>query len=134
MKRILRSFLIEIGCLFLVTQVASGIEFKNGLESLVIAGVALTLATFVAKPIINILLLPLNLVTFGVFKWISQAVTLFLVDLVLNDFAVTKFAFMGYNTTWVYVPPLELGNIVLAYIAFSLLISIIGGVIYWLVK
>lgn len=134
MKRILRSFVIEIVALYLVSRIASGLEFKNGLESLALAGVALSLATFLVKPIINILLLPLNLVTFGIFKWISQAVTLFLVDLVLADFAVVSFGFAGYSSRWFYLPALNLGSIPLAYIAFSLLLSILSGIIYWLVK
>lgn len=134
MKRILRSFIIEIGSLYLVSQIASGMEFKNGIESLALAGIALALATFLVKPIINILLLPINLVTFGLFKWISQAVTLFIVDLVLADFAITAFRFAGYSSKWFDIPALTLTSAPLAYIAFSLLLSIISGIIYWLVK
>ncbi len=134
MKRILRSFLIEIGAFYLVSQIASGIVFHNGLESMVIAGVALTIATFLVRPIINILLLPINLLTFGVFKWISQAVTLFLVDLILPQMSIVSFDFAGFGSKWVDVPPVHLGTLVLAYIAFSLLLSIISGIIYWIVK
>ena len=134
MKRILRSFVIEIGALYLVSQIASGMEFADGFISLAITGVALCLATFLVKPIINILLLPLNLVTFGLFKWISRAVTLFLVDLILADFTITSFGFGGLSSKWIDVPALTLNSAPLAYIAFSLLLSIIGAIIYWLVK
>lgn len=134
MKRILRSFVIEIGALYLVSRIAGGIEFKNGLESLAIAGIALALATFLVRPIINILLLPINLVTFGLFKWISQAVTLFIVDLILSDFSVTAFVFSGFSSKWFSLPPVALNSAPIAYIAFSLLLSVIGGIIYWLVK
>lgn len=134
MKRILRSFIIEIGTFYLVSQIASGILFQNGLEGLIIAGVALTVATFLVKPIINILLLPINLLTFGVFKWISQAVTLFLVDLILPQMSIVSFDFAGLTSKWIDVPPLHLTSIILVYIAFSLLLSVISGIIYWIVK
>lgn len=134
MKRILRSFLIEIGTFYLVSQIASGIVFKNGIEGLVAAGVALTIASFLVKPIINILLLPINLLTFGVFKWISQAITLFIVDLILPQMDIVSFNFMGLTSKWIDIPAVHLSNIVLVYIAFSLLLSIISGIIYWIVK
>jgi len=134
MKRILRSFLIEIGTFYLVSQIASGIVFENGLEGLVVAGVALTVATFLVRPIINILLLPINLLTFGLFKWLSQAVTLFLVDLVLPHMSIVSFNFAGFASKWVDVPAIHLDSIILVYIAFSLLLSVISGIIYWIVK
>lgn len=134
MKRILRSFLVEIGVLYIVSQLSSGIHFEKGIESMVIAGVALALATFVVKPIINILLLPINLVTFGVLRWLSQAVTLYLVDLVLPDFSITSFDFAGYSTNYIYIPALHVPSALLAYVIFSLIISIFASVIYWIVK
>lgn len=134
MKRILRSFIIEIGTFYLVSQVASGIVFQNGFEGLVIAGVALTIATFLVRPIINILLLPINLLTFGVFKWISQAITLFIVDLILPQMSIVSFDFAGLTSKWVDIPSIHLSNLVFIYIAFSLLLSIISGIIYWIVK
>lgn len=134
MKHILRSFLIEIGTFYLVSQIATGIVFKNGIEGLIVAGVALTIASFLVKPIINILLLPINLLTFGIFKWVSQAITLFLVDLILPQMNIVSFDFVGFSSKWIDIPAIHLGNIVLVYIAFSLLLSVISGIIYWIVK
>lgn len=134
MKRILRGFLIEIGVLYLVTQIASGLNFANGLQSLAITGIALALAVFVVRPIINVLLLPINLVTFGVFRWLSQALTLYVVDLILPEFSITHFSFAGFSSEWFYIPAYSTASIVLSYILFSLLISLISGIIHWLVR
>lgn len=134
MKRILRSFLIEIGTFYLISQIASGIIFQNGIEGLIVAGVALTIATFLVKPIINILLLPINLLTFGLFKWLSQAVTLYIVDLILPQVSIVSFDFVGLTSKWIDIPAVHLDSIVLVYIAFSLLLSVISGIIYWIVK
>ncbi|MEK7497723.1 MAG: phage holin family protein [Patescibacteria group bacterium] len=134
MKRIFRGFLVEISVLYLVSQAIGGMYFEKGIESLIITGVALALATFVVKPIINILLLPLNLITFGVFRWLSQTITLFLVDLALQDFSIVAFDFVGYSTSYIEVPPIHTVNVWLAYVLFSLVISIFAGIIYWIVK
>jgi len=133
-RKILKRFLVEIGVLYIVSQLVIGMHFEKGAESLVIAGVALALATFIVKPVINILLLPINLLTFGVFRWLSQSVTLFLVDLVLQDFSINSFQFAGYSTNYIYIPALQVPSAFLAYIIFSLVISIFAGLIYWIVK
>lgn len=134
MKRILKSFLVEISVLYLVSQVVGGMHFEKGIESIVVTGIALTLATFIVKPVINILLLPLNLITFGLFRWLSQTITLFLVDLVLQDFSIAAFDYVGYSSNYIEIPPIHTANIWLTYILFSFVISLFAGIIYWIVK
>src|SRR5581483_2758663 len=98
MKRIVRIFIIEGVTLYLVSLVTNGLVFKNGISSLVLTSIGLTIATLFVKPIINLLLLPLNLLTFGFFRFLTNAITLFLVDLVLTDFTINEFFFKGLRT------------------------------------
>lgn len=132
MKKILRAFLIEVGGLYLVTRLASGIVFDDGIKGLIITGVALTLASYLIKPIINILILPLNLMTFGLFRWVSQAITLYVVDLILPNFKIIGFSFSGIVTDYISIPPIALTGII-SYIAFSLLLSILTTFIFWFI-
>ena len=134
MKRIIRVFVIETVILYLVSRIATGMVFEQGLRSIVIAGGALSVASMFIKPIINLLLLPLNMITFGLFRWISHAIMLFLVDLVLPEYAITGFEFGGYFSTLIEIPAITLSGGPLAYIAFSFLISFVTSIIYWLVK
>ena len=133
MKRILRHYLIDTTSLWLVSQTASGIVFGKGINTLLLAGVALTLISIFAKPIINILLLPLNLITFGLFRWISSAVVLYIVTLLVEGFQITFFHFSGFSNKWVEIPTLDFRGI-LAYIAFSLILSILTTFLFWVVK
>lgn len=129
MKKIVNIFAIEVASLFIATQIASGIVFQNGLEGLFVAGVALAIAAYFVRPVVNILLLPLNLVTLGLFKFIGHAVTLFIVDLALNQFQITGFHFLGVATRWFDVPAINFGEGALAYIGFSILISVVSGLL-----
>ena len=133
MKRIVRIFIIEGVTLYLVSLVTNGLVFKNGISSLVLTSIGLTIATLFVKPIINLLLLPLNLLTFGFFRFLTNAITLFLVDLVLTDFTINEFFFKGLRTDLISVPSLSLPAGPLAYLAFSFLISFVTSIIYWLV-
>lgn len=100
---------------------------------MLLAGVGLTIVTLLARPIINILLLPINLITFGLFRWVSSAVTLYLVTLVVPGFKILGFKFFGFTSDWFSIPSVSLGGIG-AYVGFSFLISILMSLIYWLIK
>ena len=134
MKRLLKHFLVNTFSLYVVSSVAGGLIFENSLETLLLTGVAITVAGLFAKPIINILLLPINLVTFGVFKWISSTVALYLVTLVVPGFSVTGFFFDGYISKWFDIPAMNLSSEFVAIIIFSFMLSFISSIIYWIIK
>lgn len=133
MKTILKHFIINTVSLYLVSLAVSGIVFAEGTYSVLLAGIVLTLTTMIIKPIINVLLLPINLVTFGLFRWVGFAITLYLVTLIVPGFKLLDFVFKGISAYWFIIPPVTLSGI-LAFIAFSFVISIIASIGYWIFK
>ena len=132
MKRIIRHYAVDTFSLFTVSQIASGMVFEKGIQTLLLAGVGVMLVSLLIRPIINILLLPLNLVTFGLFRWVSSAIVIFLVTLVVPGFKLTGFHFPGLTTAWFDLPALNFSGI-MAYIAFSFVLSLMISVIYWII-
>ena len=133
MKRILRFYVISTTALYTVSQTAIGMVFSKGTETLLLAGVGLAIASLLVKPIINILLLPINLITFGLFRWVSSAIALYIVTLIVKDFRIDKFFIEGTQTTWFDIPTIDLAGI-FAFVAFSFLLSIVVSFIHWLFK
>lgn len=133
MKRILRHFVVDTTTLFLVSRIASGLVFERGFETLLLAGLALTATSLLAKPVINILLLPLNLITFNLFRWLSSAIALYIVTLIVPSFKITGFFFAGFSSQWLDIPAMNLEGI-LAYVVYAFILSFITGFIYWLVS
>jgi len=133
MKTIIKHFIINTTSLYLVSLVISGIVFAQGTYSVLLAGIVLTLTSMVIKPIINILLLPINLITFGLFRWAGFAITLYLVTLIVPGFKILDFTFKGFTGYWFSIPPISITGI-LAFIAFSFLISLIASVGHWIFK
>ncbi|KKR29604.1 MAG: putative membrane protein [Candidatus Woesebacteria bacterium GW2011_GWA1_39_8] len=133
MKRLIRHYAIETYALYLTSLAASGMVFDKGLKTILFAGLMLTIANLFAKPVINLLLLPVNLVTFGIFRWVSSAITLYLVTLLVHDFKVTAFTFAGFSSKWIDIPEISFTG-VLAFIGFSLFLSVITSFIFWLAK
>jgi len=120
--------------LFVAARIAGGVEFIDEFLGILITGVALAVAVTFVKPIISILILPLSLATLGLFGFLAHAITLYLVDLVLPQFQVTRFHFNGFSSSYLTLPSYSTENLVIAYLLFSLLISFITGVLHWVSK
>lgn len=133
MKRILRHFVIDSVSIFLVSSIASGMVFSKGIETLLLTGLGLTIASLIAKPVINILLLPVNLITFGLFRWVSSVAVLYIVTLIVPGFQILGFNFGGYTSLWIDLPSVIFSGF-FAFFAFSFLHSLFSSFIYWLVK
>lgn len=133
MKTILRHYIVDTVALYLVSTFVSGMTFEKGITTLLLAGLGLAIATLLIKPIINILLLPINLITFGLFKWISSVIALYLVTMVVPGFKIGLFSYAGMTTKWLDIPAFSLEGF-MAFIAYSFIISFISSFMYWLLK
>lgn len=133
MKTVLRSYFTNTLALYLTSQIASGMIFGNGLVTLFKTGFFLALTTLIVKPIINLLLLPLNLITFGIFRWISSTISLYLITLVISEFSINSFSFQGLSSYWLDIPKFNINGII-AFVGFSFLISAISSLIHWIFK
>ncbi|OGM32807.1 hypothetical protein A2803_05665 [Candidatus Woesebacteria bacterium RIFCSPHIGHO2_01_FULL_44_21] len=134
MKRILRVILVELAGLYIAAQVAGGLTFQNQAEGFIITGIVLGVAMFSVRPLINILLLPLNLATLGLFRIVGHTLTLFIVDVALSEFEVTGFHFSGFSTTFFDFPAIDFERGAWAYLAFSILIWFFTALINWIRK
>ena len=133
MRKIIRHYVLDTFALYLASQVASGMIFEKGFETLFITGGVLAITSILAKPVINLLLLPINLITFGFFKWVSSAIALYLVTLVVPGFKIIQFLFSGFSTKFFDLPTISLEG-TLAYIAFSFLLSIMTSILFWIFR
>lgn len=133
MRTILKHYLIDTISLYIISQTVNGITFSDGLYTILITGFVLMLATMIVRPILNILLLPLNLITLGLFRWVTFAITIYLVTLVAPGFHLGDFAFHGFNSYWFSLPAITLTGI-LAFLAFSFTISLVSSLLHWIFK
>ncbi len=133
MKSILKIYITNTLSLYLASVAFGGIQLSKGTNSILLAGVGLSLLSLLVKPLINLLLLPLNLITFGLFRWVSSAIALYLVTLIVPGFKIVAFSFSGLSSKWIDIPSINLSGF-LAIIAFSLVISVISSILHWLIS
>jgi putative membrane protein len=133
MKRLIRAFAVYGLVLWFLATYVGGVEFGNDPKNLLAGALALTLAETFLKPIINLLLLPFNLVTLGVFRWVSNVLMLYITSLIVPTFSIVPFTYPGFSSNLFIIPQLQLGTVG-AYIFLSFLLSIIASFIFWLIR
>lgn len=133
MKSIFRNFLINLGALYITTQILPAITIIGGIQGLFIGAIAFMLANILLVPLLKVLLLPLNLLTLGLFAWLSNVLALYFLVNVVPFFKVSTFYFAGGNWEGFSVPSAELSVFHVVIIA-SFLIGFIIHFTNWLIK
>lgn len=133
MKKLFRSLVINAAALTLVSQMLSGFKISGGYEGLLITAAVLAGINLAVKPLVKLLLLPINLLTLGAFRWLINVFSLYLVTLLVPYLEITGFRFPGWVHEGFIIPAMHLSQIWVIVIA-SFLISLFSTFLFWLFK
>ena len=133
LKKYLRLLLINFLCLWLVVKILPGVTIEGGFQTLAAAALALMIVNLLIKPLVKLLLLPINLITMGAFRWLINVLALYFVTMTVPELKIHAFFFPGFSYQGFIIPSMHLG-IFWVYVLTSLLISSITGFILWLIR
>jgi len=133
MKSIVRNYLINLGALWVATQALPAISVVGGVRGLLIGALAFMVANILLVPLLKILLLPLNLLTLGLFAWLSNVLALYFLVNVVPYFNVTTYSFSGLYWQGFSLPAVDL-TVFQVVIVASFLLGFIIHFSNWLVK
>ena len=131
MKSLIRSFIFNIFSLQLAVNLIPGVSYEEGLKTLVLAAIALTFFNLLIKPIINLLLLPINLLTLGMFRWVVNVVILYLLTIVVPNLEIAGFQFAGFSYGNFFLP-MAFINSFWNTVLVSFFLSFVLGFLYWI--
>lgn len=133
MKSLLRNTLINAFALFLISQAISGIRISGGLEAYLLGGFALSLLFLILKPILNIISIPLNIVTLGFFSVITNIVIYYLLTVFVPNISITDFTYPGFSYAGFIIPKIYV-NIFFSFMLVSVMQSFIFSFVSWLMR
>ena len=131
MKKLLRQYFIFTVSIFAVAEVVPGISYSSDWLILAEASFLLTLSHLILRPIVNIVALPFNILTLGLFSFVINALMLFLVSRLLPDFRVTEFYFPNVNLSIMRINSFYVSPI-FSYILVAFIISVVRNFFLWL--
>jgi len=133
MKKILRTLAINLLVLYLTNLTYPGFVIKHDLKVFLTAAIIWFLLNKIVKPIIKLLLLPINLITLNLFAWAVSLLTLLLLQTIVGDIEVRAYQFPGASFQGFVIPPLFI-NTFFSYIISSTLLNLIQAIIKWLIS
>lgn len=108
MKYITRVFLFNTFGIWLTSQVLPTIHINGNWQILTISGSILSILMLVVAPILRILFIPINLITFGLLSWFINVIVLYLLTFFVPEITVVPWQFPGSSWSGFIVPPMYL--------------------------
>ncbi|MBI2334853.1 phage holin family protein [Candidatus Daviesbacteria bacterium] len=130
MKKLLRFYLINLASLWLTSQMIKGLVFTGGIQSLLTGALVFALINIILVPVLKILLLPLNLMTLGIFSWLTNVIALYVLTTIFPSFRLISYHFPGFSSNGLTVPAITLSPLWVAILA-SFSIGIIVNFLHW---
>ena len=133
MKNLLKLIFLNSISLITTATLFPGLNFSGKLTDLLFTGLIFTFINLLIKPFIKLFLLPINLVTLGLFSWLSSVLVLSLLIKINTHLTVTAFTSKALNYQGFVIPSLDFSK-TLSLILACFLISLIFNLTDWLVS
>lgn len=127
-----RTISINLLGIYLASQILNGIiVYVGGVSTLLLAALVIAIVNLFVRPIVNLLLLPINLITLGMFRWVSNLITLFMATRLIPNLQIHAFAFSGRDLGYLIIPPIQFSAF-MAFVLATLTLTITFHFLYWL--
>lgn len=131
MKGLLQQYVLILIVIYITSLIFPGIVISGGFTGFFIASALLLIGFVVIKPILSIITLPLNALTFGLFSIFITAFVLFLVSVFYKSFSIVPFIFPEVHIFSFSIQPFSV-NLFLSYIIISATIQLLTSLARWL--
>jgi len=133
MKKIIRLWFIYLISLKVAQVIIPSIVFSRGWQTLFVTAISLTVFELAIKPIAKILLIPINILTLGLTRWVVNIAGLYIITVLINDFAIGPYSFPGLVWEGFTIPPVAF-SMLATYFVVSLVINLLSSAIRWLLR
>lgn len=104
MRKIILKILATSASFYVASYFLSGVQIEPTWSSYLIASLVFVIFNFLLTPIIKLLLLPINLLTLGLFRWLTNVLVLYLFDLLYDGLTIVGFNYPGYTSPIISLP------------------------------
>ncbi len=128
MKRIIKAIAFSAIAIYLTSLWNRGLVLPEHLDGFIKAGLVIALIYYIILPLSKIILMPLNLLTFGLMSFIFYLFVLHLLNRGFTILTITGWHFPGWQILGINFPAGEisyLGNLVLTSLSLSSIINIL---------
>lgn len=129
MKYLVRVFLFNIFALWFVREIYGGLVIDGGVQSVLLAAFVLSVLMIIVKPILKILFIPINFITFGLGNWLINTVILLILTLLIPAVIVQEYMFPGLSWQGFMIPSIKF-NYVWSLLIISVSLTAIAHLLH----
>lgn len=129
MKYFTRVFLFNTFSLWLSSALFPGLVVKGPVSVMLFSGFVLALLMILVMPILKIMFIPINIITFGLLSWLMNVVILYLLTIFVPDVMVRAWTFPGFTHQGFSLPSFFI-SYPFSLIISSVLITFIGNLLH----
>ena len=123
-RKLARLTLILSFCLIIHNQIWRNLDFNQQIGTIIKVSIILAFFEIILKPIIKLLLLPINILTLGAIRLVINTLGLYLASFILGNFSLQDISTTGSTWQGFNVPPFHFTNF-FAYLVSSLTINLL---------
>jgi len=133
MRSLLVRLLVTAAALFVTSYFVAGFIVEPTWQAYLLASLVYILVSSIAGPLIKLLLLPLNLLTLGLLRWLTGVIILYLFDLFSTSVTISGYTFPGLTSSFLSLPSVQLSlfwTLVLSSFVLSLAYSLLNTLVH----
>lgn len=104
MRSLIAKIVSTMVSFYITSSLISGFKIETTWQSYLIASLIFLLFNLLVTPLIKLLLLPINLLTLGLFRWITQVLVIYLFDILYTGITISSYYFAGFTSSILALP------------------------------
>jgi len=111
MKYLVRCFLFNAFALWLTSQIIPGIRVSEGWQGILFSAFILSILMLTVQPILKILFIPINIMTFGLLSWTVNVIVVYLLTFIAPGVQISAWVFPGFSSYGFVIPTFSVSYI-----------------------
>ena len=129
MKYLLRLFLFNVFALWITSELITAVVIHGEWYLILLGGLVLSLLMLIVKPILKILFIPINLITFGLISWMINVIVMYLLTFLLPEIEIQPWTFPGITWSGFVVPSVHF-SYVMTLIIVSVTVTVFTNLLH----
>lgn len=116
---------------YVTAYLIGGFRIEPTWQAYLLASFIFVILNWTAGPVIKLLLLPINLLTLGLFRWLTNVIVLYIFDTLYGGITISAYRFPGMSTPLLSLPAGDINlfwTLVLSSLSISIAYSAITAV------
>lgn len=129
MKLLTRTFLFNIFALWFTSQILPTLRVSGSWQTMLLGGVVLSILMLLVAPLLRILFIPINIITFGLLSWFVNVIVLYLLTIFVPEVTIQAHTFPALVSAGFVVPSFH-ASWSIALILSSLFVTAIANILH----